>query len=130
MLQIFILKVKSTKIYLSFAPESIKATYFNDENDEYCERIEITIRLNCYVPVRTTSVLANYVTEPVMDFINDRYPDSVSGYSIEDTVYDSKTKAFKQSATVTFSFERCAAEGSQSDSLTVPKNFFCKNPCA
>ena len=121
------LPVPVSQMYLSLAADSVKVTYFEDENSEYCESTEITIRLNCFAPTTELPHLINHITEPVLDLINDRYPDSVKGYSIDEAVYDSKTKAIRQTALVKFGFESCAAEGSVSDSLTVPKNFFCKS---
>ena len=120
------LPIPIPEVYLSLVPDSVSVTYYDNENEEYCERTKIVIRLNCFVPLQASGSVANEISEGVLDYINDRYPESVTEYSVGEIDYDSNIRAYKQTSLVTFTFEQCAAENSDSDELTVPKNFFCK----
>ena len=120
------LPIPVPEIYLSLTPDSVNVSYYDNENGEYCERTKIVIRFNCFVPLQAPGSLANEISEAVLDYVNDRYPESITGYSVGEIDYDSSIRAYKQTSLVTFTFEQCAAENSDSDSLTVPKNFFCK----
>ncbi len=111
---------------LSITPNSCKTTFFENENSEYCESNEIEIRLNCFTPTTKPANISHVIAEQVADHISDTYPNSVTGYSIGDAEYDSKIRGYKLTCIINFKFEQCAAEGSISDELTVPKNFFCK----
>ncbi len=116
--------IKTT--YFSLVPQEHKLTYFENENKEFCQRCSIIIRLNCYAPLRRKSVATHALTETVLDFLVDSFPDEIKSFTIGDTEYDDVVNAFKVTSRIYFEYETCAAEGSTSDAVTVPKNFFCK----
>ncbi len=117
--------IKTT--FFSLVPQEYKLTYFEDDNKELCQKCSITIRLNCFAPMRRKSVATHALVEAVLDFITDSFPEEIKGFIIGDTEYDDVVKAYRITSELYFEYEACAAEGSSSDAVTVPKNFFCKS---
>ncbi len=116
--------IKTT--YFSIVPEENKVTYFENDNLEYCQKTSVTIRMNCFSPLRRKASAIHAMAEAVLDFINDSYPDEIKGYTIGDTEYDDDIKAYRVTCRLFFEYEACAADSSSSDAVRVPANFFCK----
>ena len=120
------LPIPITKTYFSIVPEENKVTYFENDNLEYCQKFSITIRLNCFAPMRRKSTATQALAEAVLDLVNDTFPDEIRGYTIGDMDYDDKIKAYRVTCRLYLEYETCAAESSSSDAVKVPANFFCK----
>ena len=100
--------IKTT--YFSIVPEENKVTCFENDNLEYCQKTSVTIRMNCFSPLRRKASAIHAMAEAVLDFINDSYPDEIKGYTIGDTEYDDDIKAYRVTCRLFFEYEACAAD--------------------
>ena len=120
------LPIPLKKTYLSFVPEKNTVTYFEDENEEFCQNNEVTIRMTCFSPLIALASETHILIEEVLAFLNEKYITEISGYTIGETEYDDEVKAFRIECRIFYSRESCPAVDSGNASITQPHNFFCK----
>lgn len=120
------LPIPLKKSYLSFVPEKNTVSYFEDENREFCQKNEVTIRMTCYSPLTALASQTHILLEEVLTFLNEKYITEISGYTIGETEYDNEVKAFKIICKIFYERESCPAPDSNNGAITVPQNFFCK----
>lgn len=120
------LPIPLKKTYLSFVPEKHTVSYFNNENEEFCQKSEATIRMTCFSPLNSLSSATHIMLEEVLKNLNEEYITEISGYTIGETEYDSEVKAFRITCRIFYERERCPADSSINSSITDPHNFFCK----
>ena len=120
------LPIPLKKTYLSFVPEKNTVSYFEDENTEFCQKNEATIKMTCYSPVTDLASHTHILIEQVLTFLNEKYITEISGYTIGETEYDNEVKAFRIVCRIFYERETCPAPDSGNSSITVPQNFFCK----
>ncbi len=116
--------IKTT--YLVFATKENTVTVFSDDNEEYCQRNKVVIRLNCYTPMKTTPQNVYSFVEMILDYINDEFSGAMTGFSIDETEYDSSTNAYKLTALLNFNYEICTGDSSGNSELNAAKEFLCK----
>lgn len=120
------LPIPLKKTYLSFVPEKNTVTYFEDENEEFCQRNEVIIRMTCFSPLTAIASETHILLEEVLAFLNEKYITEISGYTIGETEYDDEVKAFRVECRIFYKREKCPATDSDNPSVTEPHNFFCK----
>ena len=120
------LPIPLKKIYLSFVPEKNTVSYFKDENKEFCQKNDVTIRMTCYSPLVSVASQTHILLEEVLTFLNEKYITEISGYTIGETEYDDEVKAFRVVCKIFYERESCPAPDSGNNSITTPQNFFCK----
>ncbi len=120
------LPIPLKKTYLSFVPEKNTVTYFEDENEEFCQKNEVTIRMTCFSPLIAVASETHILLEEVLAFLNEKYLTEISGYTIGETEYDDEVKAFRIECRVFYERENCPAVDSGNTNVTAPHNFFCK----
>lgn len=120
------LPIPLKKIYLSFVPEKNTVSYFEDDNKEFCQKNEATIRMSCYSPLTALASDTHILIEEVLTFLNETYITEISGYTIGETEYDDEVKAFRTVCKVFYEREACPAKDSTNTTVTDPHNFFCK----
>lgn len=116
--------IKST--YLSFVPEKNTVTYFENDNLEFCQKNEVTIRMTCYSPLNVPASTTHILLEQALGFLNEKYITEFSGYTIGETEHDDQIKAFRVICKIFYVKESCPAVDSGNTSVTTPHNFFCK----
>lgn len=120
------LPIPLKKTYLSFVPEKNTVSYFEDENKEFCQKNEATIRMTCFSPLLALASETHILIEEVLTFLNEEYITEISGYTIGETEYDDEVKAFRIICRIFYERENCPALDSENTSVTTPQNFFCK----
>lgn len=120
------LPIPLKKLYLSFVPEKNTVSYFENENKEFCQKNEVTIRMTCYSPLTAIASQTHILLEEVLTFLNEKYITEISGYTIGETEYDTEVKAFSIVCKIFYERESCPALDSSNSSITTPHNFFCK----
>lgn len=120
------LPIPLKKTYLSFVPEKNTVSYFENENKEFCQKNEATIRMTCYSPLVSLASDTHILIEEVLTFLNEKFITEISGYTIGETEYDNEVKAFSIICRIFYERESCPAENSESEQITVPQAFFCK----
>lgn len=120
------LPIPLKKTYLSFLPEKNTISYFENENEEFCQKNEATIRMTCYSPLSLLASATHIQLEQVLTFLNEKYITEISGYTIGETEYDNEVKAFRIVCRIFYKREKCPAPDSENTAITVPQNFFCK----
>lgn len=120
------LPIPLKKTFLSFVPEKNTVTYFENENKEFCQKNEVTIRMTCYSPLASLASDTHILLESVLTYLNETYITEISGYHIGETEYDDEVKAFRVICRIFYEKEACPGESSESSTVTVPQNFFCK----
>lgn len=120
------LPIPLKKIYLSFVPEKNTVSYFEDNNKEFCQKNEVTIRMTCFSPLVSVASETHILLEEVLTFLNEKYLTEISGYTIGETEYDDEVKAFKIECRIFYERESCPAPDSLNPSITEPQSFFCK----
>ncbi len=120
------LPIPLKKTYLSFVPEKNTVSYFEDENKEFCQKNEVTIRMTCYSPLISVASETHILIEEVLTFLNEKYLTEISGYTIGETEYDNEVKAFRIVCKIFYERESCPATDSGNSAITTPQNFFCK----
>lgn len=120
------LPIPLKKTYLSFVPEKNTVSYFENENREFCQKNEVTVRMTCFSPLISLASDTHVLLEQVLTFLNEKYITEISGYTIGETEYDDEVKAFRIVCKLFYASEACPAESSQNENITVPQNFFCK----
>lgn len=120
------LPIPLKKTYLSFLPEKNTVSYFENDNKEFCQKSEATIRMTCFTPISFVASETHIQLEEILTFLNEKYITEISGYTIGETEYDNEVKAFRIICRIFYEQEGCPALGSENESVTVPQNFFCK----
>jgi len=120
------LPIPLKKTYLSFVPEKNTVSYFEDENKEFCQKNEVTIRMTCFSPLVSIASETHILLEAVLTFLNEKYLTEISGYTIGETEYDDEVKAFRIVCRIFYKRESCPAPDSLNPSITEPQTFFCK----
>lgn len=124
------LPVPIKKTYVAFSTNKNTVTLFENDNEEYCQANDIIIRMNCYTPLTTSPLYIYTLLEIVLDYIQDEYSSEMTGFTIEETGFDSDVNSYKITAYLNFSYESCAAEGSENANLAATKEFYCKTHIA
>jgi len=120
------LPIPLKKTYLSFVPEKNTVSYFEDNNKEFCQKNDVTIRMTCFSPLVSIASETHILLEEVLTFLNEKYLTEISGYTIGETEYDDEVKAFRIVCKIFYERESCPAPDSSNPSITEPQNFFCK----
>ncbi|MBQ8502683.1 MAG: hypothetical protein IJ491_00195 [Clostridia bacterium] len=113
--------------YFTVAAEENKSAFFENDSSELCENNTITIRINCFAPLRRIPYMSHGFAEIVMDYLCDEFAPNVVSCSIGNTEYDSEVKAFKISCFLTLRYELCAGENSGNSDLATASGLFCKS---
>ncbi len=91
--------------YLSIVPDEYILTYFEDENAQRYERNSITLRLNCFAPLRRKPTASHALIEAVLDEVKDYFLSNLTKLSIGETEYDDDVNAYKITCFLNFVYE-------------------------
>lgn len=120
------LPVPIKQTYLAFSPKENTVTLFENDNEEYCQKNSITVRMNCYTPVSSSTPYIYSLLEIVADALNDSFGGEMQSFTIGEIEYDSNVNAYRITSFLYFTFESCAGEGSMDQSLASSQNYYCK----
>ena len=113
--------------YLAFIPDSIKTTYFEDENSNTCKKTELTLRMMVYSPINRPSKQIFFVTESVTEHLSEAFIGELQDYSIGSLSYDESVNAFALPVLFRFVFNECPlGSGDEPVNTVIPDSFFCK----
>lgn len=91
--------------YLSFVPHEYNLTYFEDDNAQRYERNSITLRINCFAPLRRKPTASHALIEAVLDEVKDYFSSNLTKLSIGETEYDDDVNAYKITCFLDFVYE-------------------------
>lgn len=118
------------RLYLSFLPDSLKTSYFEDEVSGTCKKTEFILRMTVYAPAKRKAQQIHAITEIVADFLSDAYIGEMQGYSIGNLSYDESVNAITLPVLFRFVYNECPLGDGEEEELvseTIPNSFFCKN---
>ena len=116
--------------YFTVSCEENKCSYFEDETTQQCMKNTVTIRLNCFAPLRRIPYMSHGICEIAVKFISDSYMPYVKSSRVGETQYDSEVKAFRVPCTIVLEYLSCPGEGSQNTELNEASQYFCKTHIA
>lgn len=96
------LPVPIRKIYLSFAGEENKVTFFTDENGTEMEKNDITVRINSFTPIGISPSASQKLLEIVSLFLATNNED-ITGFTVGEIQYDSDVDAYRITAKINYS---------------------------
>ena len=99
------LPVPIRKIYLSFSGEENKVTYFTDENAAEMEKNDITVRINCFIPLGVPPSASQKLLEIICLYLATNV-EKIVGFTVGQTVYDSDVDAYRITARINYSSEK------------------------
>ena len=112
--------------YFTVSCEENNCSYFEDETTQQCMKNTVTIKLNCFAPLRRIPYMSHGICEIVVKFISDHYMPAVKSASVGETQYDSEVKAFKVPCTIVLEYLSCPGENSQNTEFAETSSYFCK----
>lgn len=122
------LAIPINKIYLSFVPDEMKITYFEDENANNCKNTQFNLRMTVYAPSTRRGEQVQAIAELVADFLADIYIGELQGYTIGDISYNDGVNALTLTAVFRFTYNECPLDDTDSlVSSVIPESFFCKS---
>jgi len=113
--------------YFTVSCEENKNTYYENDEAQQCMKNTVTIRLNCFAPLRRIPYMSHGICEIAVKFIADHYMPAVKSATVGETEYDSEVKAFKVPCTMVLEFISCPAENTQYSELSDASQYFCKD---
>lgn len=120
------LPVPIKQTYLAFSPKENTVTLFEDDNEEFCQKNNITVRMNCYTPVSSSTPYIYSLLEIVADALNDSFGGDMQSFTLGEIEFDSNVNAYKITSYLYFSYEVCAGEGSLNGSLSSSRTYYCQ----
>ena len=122
------LSIPINSLYLSFLPDRMKTSYFEDENASTCKKTEFILRMTVYAPATRRGQQVQAIAELVADFLADVYMGEMQGYSIGDISYDDGVNALTLPTLLRFEYNECPLDSSDNTvSDAIPDNFLCKS---
>ncbi len=113
--------------YFTVSCEENKNTYYEDDTAQQCMKNTVTIRLNCFAPLRRIPYMSHGLCEIAVKFISDHYMPYVKSAQVGETQYDSEVKAFKVPCTIVLEIISCPGENSENSELADSSKYFCKD---
>ncbi len=98
------LPVPIRETYFSFSCKENSLAFFHSEDSSLSEQNKITIRLNCFSPLKKSAYSAHSLTENVTWGICNKFRDIITGFTIGDTEYDDDVKSYKITVLMNFEF--------------------------
>lgn len=92
--------------YLSFVPDEYNFSYYEDSTTPLCEKDTITIRLNCFAPLRRKPTASHALVEAVLDEVKDNFGTNLTKFTIGKTEFDDDVNAYKITCYLEFVYER------------------------
>ena len=122
------LAIPINTIYLSFLPEQMKISYFEDEESGTCKKTEFDLRMTVYAPATRRGQQVQAIAELVADFLADVYIGEMRGYTIGDLSYDDGVNALTLPTVFRFVYNECPLNSEDNlISDAIPESFFCKS---
>ena len=122
------LNIPISHFYVSFTPEEMKVSYFDDELTGTCKKTELVLRMTVYAPAIRKGSAVHSIAEVIADFLTDAYIGEMKGYTIGDLSYDDGVNALTLPSSLRFEFNECPLGNEDGDvSATIPDSFFCKS---
>lgn len=113
--------------YFTVSCEQNRNTFFENDENQPCVKNTITIRLNCFAPLRRIPYMSHGICEIVVKFISDHFMSVIKSATIGETQYDSEVKAFMVPCTIVLDVLSCPGENSQYEELADASVYFCKS---
>ena len=122
------LAIPINTVYLSFLPEKMKISYFEDEESGTCKKTEFDLRMTVFAPATRKGKQVHAIAELVADFLTDIYIGELRGYTIGDLSYDDGVNALTLPTIFHFIYNECPL-GNEDGLIpeAIPDSFFCKN---
>ena len=115
-------------LYLSFVPEQVKTTIFEDENAKVCKKTQFDLRMTVYAPANRRGQQVQGIAELVADYLADVYIGDMQGYTIGDISYNDGVNALTLPTVFRFIYNECPIDdGEGTLASVIPENFFCKS---
>lgn len=92
--------------YLSFVPHEYTLSYFDNNDSRRCERNSITVRMNCFAPLRRKPTASHVLVEAVLDELKDNFYGNLIKLTIGKTEYDDDVNAYKITCLLDFVYEK------------------------
>lgn len=122
------LAIPINTLYLSFMPEEMKTSYFEDENATTCKKTEFILKMTVYAPATRKGQQVQAIAEVVADFLTDVYIGEMQGYTIGDLSYDDGVNALTLPTHFRFVYNECPLDSEDGGlSEVIPESFFCKS---
>ena len=116
------------RLYLSFTPDSVKSTYFEDESSGTCKRTEVTIKMTVYAPVKRKAQQIHSITETATELVSEAFIGELQDFSIGNLSYNESVNALTLPVLFCFVYNECPL-GDEEEGLVsekIPDGFFCK----
>lgn len=99
------LPVPINETYYSFSCAENAVTYTTDDAGNTTEHNKITIRINCFSPLKKSAHTAHNMTEALLARLGENFRDHAVGFEIGDTQFDDDVKAYKVTGLLYFAYE-------------------------
>ena len=98
------LPVPIRETYFSFSCKENTVTMTENEDGSLSEENNITIKMNCFSPLKKSAYGVHNMTEKVTAGLSEAFRSSVTKFTIGDTEYDDDVKSYKITALISFCF--------------------------
>lgn len=98
------LPVPINETYFSFSCLENSTTFLKDEENGRVQENKITIKMNCFSPLKKSAYYAHTLTEKVISSICNEFADCITGFTIGETQYDDDVKSYKITGQIHFIF--------------------------
>lgn len=96
------LPVPIRKVYFSFSGEENKVEYFTDENGKEMEKNDITVRINCFIPIGMPPSESQKLLELACLYLAVNN-ENIIGFTVGETEYDSDVDAYRITGRINYS---------------------------
>lgn len=122
------LPIPINTIYLSFMPEQMKTSYFEDESSGTCKKTEFSLKMTVFAPATRRGAQVQAIAELVADYLSDIYMGELQEYTIGDISFDDGVNSLTLPTVFRFCYTECPLDsGDDLVSDVIPESFFCKS---